>query len=84
MNILAQVALFLAQVAVRMLLDRRSKDFVHNIVQEVDLHEVDGPRKMERALRAVRSNDRMKELPDLVKTLAIEAAVDEIHKRVKK
>jgi hypothetical protein len=84
MNILAQVALFLAQVAVRMLLDRRSKDFVYGIVQEVDLHEIDGPRKMERALRAVRSNDRMKELPDLVKTMAIEAAVDEIHKRVGK
>jgi hypothetical protein len=84
MNILAQIALFLAQVAVRILLDRRSKDFVYSIVQEVDLHEIDGPRKMERALRAVRSNDRMKELPDLVKTMAIEAAVDEIHKRVKK
>lgn len=84
MNVLAQVAIFFVRIIVTMLLDRRSKDFVYNVVQEVDLHEVDGPHKMERALRAVRSNDRMKDLPDLIKTLAIEAAVEEVHRRVAK
>jgi hypothetical protein len=84
MKILTSIGRVLIRMALAIALDARTKEYVVTVVQQIDLQQIDGPGKMAEALREVRRSDAAKELPDLLKTLAIEAAVEQVHKRIQR
>lgn len=84
MKVLRQIGIALLRIALAIVMDTRTKEYVVTVVQQIDLKSIDGPSKMAEALREVRKSEVAKELPDMLKTLAIEAAVEEVHRRITK
>lgn len=84
MNLLTQIGVALLRIVLSIVMDARTKEYVVTVVQQIDLKSIDGPGKMAEALREVRKSDAVRELPDMLKTLAIEAAVEEVHKRIQR
>lgn len=84
MKVLRQIAVALLRIALAIAMDTRTKEYVVTVVQQIDWESIDGPSKMAEALRRVRKSEVAKELPDMLKTLAIEAAVEEVHRRITK
>jgi uncharacterized protein HemY len=81
-SIAVRIGLFLVRTAVSIALDRRVRELATQAVQEADVMQIDDSEKLRHAARAVHQSHAAKQLPGILKTLAVERAVEEIHKRL--
>lgn len=82
-GLLIQAGLFLARTAVSIALDRRVRELATQAVVEADKMQVKDVDKLRYAVSIMRNSQAAKNLPGMLKTIAVERAVEEIHRRIK-
>lgn len=82
--IFVKIGMFLIRTAVAIALDKRVRQMAVDAVQQAEKIELSGPEKLKQAVSVVSSSHAAKSLPGILKTLAVERAVEELHKRVGK
>ncbi len=79
--LLIQVGMFLARTALAIALDNRVRAMAMDAVLEAEKVNLTGPEKLKQAVSIVTKSHAAKNLPGILKTLAVERAVEELHKR---
>lgn len=77
-----QAGLFLVRTAVSIALDRRVRELATQAVTQADAMKIEDVDKLRYAVSIMRDSQAAKDLPGVLKTLAVERAVEEIHRRI--
>jgi hypothetical protein len=84
MSIAVKVGMFLVRTALAIALDARVRKLAADAVVQAERVELTGPEKLKQAVNVVANSHAAKSLPGMLKTLAVERAVEELHKRMGK
>lgn len=82
-GIAIKVGMFLVRTALAIVLDNRVRKLAMDAVLQAEKIELTGPEKLKQAVKVVGDSHAAKNLPGMLKTLAVERAVEELHKRLK-
>jgi len=80
--VLIQVGMFLARTALAIALDNRVRAMAMDAVLEAEKVHLTGPEKLKQAVEVVTRSHAAKQVPGLLRTLAVERAVEELNKRI--
>lgn len=81
-GLLIQAGLFLVRTALAIALDKRVWAIAMDAVLQAEKSELTGPEKLKRAVEAVSNSSATKQLPGILRTLAVERAVEEVNRRL--
>ena len=81
--LLIQLGVWLVRTAISVALDHRVRSLAYQAVAQAEKMDMSGPDKLKRAAEIMRDSQAAKELPSMLRTLAVERAVEELHKRLK-
>lgn len=81
--VLIQIATFLVRTALAVALDNRVRAMAMDAVVQAERVDLSGPEKLKEAVEVVTKSHAAKQLPGMLRTLAVERAVEELHKRLK-
>jgi hypothetical protein len=82
-GIAIKIGMFLVRTALAIVLDNRVRKLAMDAVLQAEKVELTGPEKLKQAVKVVSDSHAAKNLPGMLKTLAVERAVEELHKRLK-
>jgi hypothetical protein len=81
MSIAVKIGMFLVRTAISIALDTRVRTLALDAVLQAEKVNLTGPEKLKQAVTIVTKSHAAKNLPGILKTLAVERAVEELHKR---
>jgi hypothetical protein len=83
-SIAVRIGLFLVRTAVSIALDRRVRALATKAVQDADKMQIDDVDRLRYAVKIMRDSQAAKDLPGMLKTIAVERAVEEVHKHLQR
>lgn len=81
--IMIQLGMFLVRTAIAVALDHRVKALASQAVAQAEKVELSGPEKLKKAVEVVVQSSAAKNLPGMLRTLAVERAVEELNRRLR-